>query len=598
VRLVLIAKTYFMKKFLLISILFSSALFAQNKIDRDHFINLLNAKKYGQVFSEALDIRQNKVYGKCAVIDYFIGKSLCLDNFPEKGKEWLESILQHYALSVSNRKFIEHETQNCQSVAFNVSQPLDIFTVPLPSAGVSGSMKGGVHYDCNSENRKMQFDSSFSEDQFESRLFGLDQQLAAVSKIRSFLTDEYEVNSRDRYILVSLKSQNITRSQVLDITVSLERAYAFYVKYFNLRPPDKIITVYLLPDEISLYKTARLVHGALLPGEVYGYSLLTDLSLLGIATPEALGTLYHELFHLIVRTDLGDIPAWLDEGLASLYSVSYWKNDTLFGNKNTWRIDQLQKKYLSATAQVVPMLVKLFSYNWQQFNGGEDVNLCQASINYALANHLMIYFQEKNALEQILNAYKKRKDPGGKNSSTAPTDTEVLKTTLGYSIDSLQSKFTQWFTNNYHFNMYLPGGGIPASQVELGVSSGINYYKNAARQMLDDLQKRSIPQEVKLEEFKKRFATIEGSYAKVERKLQREWGKWRKQHATKDDVRVGQQQMQQNAAPRAISVPPSGKTRKKMDAYQRAMDKEEARMKQLYLELKQVADKYIGQTAD
>jgi hypothetical protein len=459
---------------------------------------------------------------------------------------------------------------------------------------VFGTLKSGKRYDCNSKDRKIAFNNNFSEEDLESRLFELDQKDQAVAKIKSLLTDVYEVNARDRYVLVSLRSEKITEAQVLDITASLEKAYNFYVSYFKLRAPDKIITVYLAPDSAGLNKTAKLVHGATLPKEVYGYSLLTDLSLLGIAEPGYLGTLYHELFHLVVRTDLGDIPAWLDEGLASLYSTSHWSNDSLLGDKDTWRKEQLQKTYLSLTKQAVPSLTQLFSYNWQQFNGGEDINLCQASVNYALSNFLMILFQEQNKLQYIVDVYKNRRDPGGKDSPAAPGNIEILESALGYSIDSLQAQFTRWFISNYHFNLYLPGGDRPPGADELTDESPISDYKNSIRQMLDDLKKKKVPAEAGIAGFEKRLATIYNSYTAIDKKATTELESWNKRNRVEVKSNNEQRGGVRQVPPKQYTYPePTGETKKRLNNYKIAMDKERAKMKQLYIDVQGAVAKYL-----
>ncbi|RYZ28054.1 MAG: hypothetical protein EOO10_10795 [Chitinophagaceae bacterium] len=582
-----------MKCLLFACVFLSASVVAQNKINRDYFINLLKEKKYGRVFDEASQLRQDKAYGKCAIIDYFIAKSLCLDNYPDKGREWLNYILQHYALSSSNRQFIRGEMQNCESVVVRTSLQ-EINPIPLPSAGVSGTMKGGVRYDCNSENRQIKFNDAFSE-QFEERIFGIDQKTEAVAKLKQIVNDSYDVNVRDRFVLVTLKSQGISNEDVLSITNSLEKAYRFYTKYFNLRLPDKLITVYLLPDEKTLASTATLVHGASLPPEIYGYSLLSDLSLLGIATKNAIGTLYHELFHLVVRTDLGDIPAWLDEGLASLYSVSYWQNDTLYGNKHIWRIDQLDQRYLLSTAQTVPSFAQLFSYNWEQFNGGEEINLCQASVNYSLSNHLLIFLQDQNKLQALMQAFKNRKDPGGKEAAAAPTDLAIIQATLGLSADSLQAEFDKWFTQNYQFGIYAPKVASVSRPGNLTETSSYSDYKSTVRRMLDGLKEMGIPEKKELAAFEKRFAAIEAAYKKHDDKLQVEQEKWRKKSMPNINAPIMNQVHQvQQMAPSEV---PDEAANRAMHGYFEAMEKERKKMVKLHGEVKQLADKYKRQTA-
>src|SRR5262249_12380611 len=158
-----------------------------------------------------------------------------------------------------------------------------------------------------------------------------------------------------------------------------------------------------------------------------------------------------ELFHLIIRTDAGDIPAWLDEGLASLYSVYRWNGDTLRGSESTWRIGQLRPDYVSATDTKLPLLKELLNFNWEEYNGGEDINLCNASINYALSNHFMIFLQEKRLLQSLVAAFKSRKSPGSKTDAVAKNNAEILEQVYGSPIDLIQADFEKWFNQKFQF---------------------------------------------------------------------------------------------------------------------------------------------------
>ena len=69
-----------------------------------------------------------------------------------------------------------------------------------------------------------------------------------------------------------------------------------------------------MPDRNSLRQIARTLHGIRLPEEAIGYTFRNDMSVSGlIQSPRRTGTLAHELFHLLVRNDFGDVPPWLDE---------------------------------------------------------------------------------------------------------------------------------------------------------------------------------------------------------------------------------------------------------------------------------------------
>lgn len=429
---------------------------AQNKVNRQYFINLLNNGEYDKVFDSALKLRK-QVYGKNAVIDYFIAKCLCLDGHKEKSTYCFNSIIKNHKLSGPRKAFIQQEISTCNAPPAESEENLAtspdfsyINNVSLPEASVGGKM--GKVYDCYSGSQTINLGTMVSLDELESRLFAINQKHAAFQKVSSIVNSNYKIDTSGRYVFVTLKKYPL--DSVNYAATKLEDAYRFFVKYYGLRAPDKLITVYILPNQTSLRKVAQLVHGIKLPDPNIGYSNLSDLSLLGLGDAKHLGTLYHELFHLIIRTDLGDIPAFLDEGLASLYSVSKWNGDQLIGHNRPWRLEELREaKSAQDRLLQIPPLEKLINYSWDEFDGQETKNVCQVAVNYALSNFLMIYLQEKNLLQKMVTAFKER--------PFVPTDFGELKTNLEIfnevvkdSIKNFTIKFDAWFKTHYQFNLY------------------------------------------------------------------------------------------------------------------------------------------------
>ena len=291
-----------------------------------------------------------------------------------------------------------------------------------------------------------------SLDELESRLFSVNQKKVAVQKMQRIVNNNYKVDTGGRYVFVTLK--NFPLDSVSNAAARLEQAYQFYVAYYGLRPPDKLLTVYILPDQNALRQTAQLVHGIQLPEPNIGYSNLSDLSLLGLGDAAHLGTMYHELFHLIIRTDLGDIPAFLDEGLASLYSVSRWENKKLIGDHRPWRFDELKEaRYATDGFLKIPGLEKLINYSWAEFDGQETKNVCQVAVNYALSNFVMIYLQEKNLLQQMVSAFKNR--PFVLPDTTkARSNLRLFEEVVKDSIKNFSLKFDTWFKQQYNFYLY------------------------------------------------------------------------------------------------------------------------------------------------
>jgi len=430
--------------------------FAQKKVNRQYFINLLNAGEYDKVFDTAIKLRK-QVYGKNAVIDYFIAKSLCLDGHKDKSTYCFNCIIKNFKLSGSKKDFIQQEINTCNAPPDADEETLAtspdfsyINNVKLPEASVGGKM--GRVYDCFSGNQTINLSSMVSLDELESRLFPINRKKNAIQKMKSILNANYKIDTSGRYVFVTLK--NFPLDSVSYAAARLEEAYRFFVSYYGLRAPDKLITVYILRDQQALRQTAQLVHGIQLPDPNIGYSNLSDLSLLGLGDAKQLGTLYHELFHLIIRTDLGDIPAFLDEGLASLYSVSRWENKNLIGDHRPWRLDELKEaRFATDKLLQIPPLDKLVNYSWDEFDGQETKNVCQVAVNYALSNFVMIYLQEKNLLNQMVTAFKNRPFVPADNAKPK-SNLQIFEEVVKDSIKNFTTKFDLWFKGQYNFDLY------------------------------------------------------------------------------------------------------------------------------------------------
>lgn len=433
---------------LFISTLLIGNVIAQKKIDKVHFINLLNAGKYDQVFKEAMVIRKQP-YGKNTTVDYLIAKSLCMKGYISQAQTWFNYIEKHYSLSVAQRNFIKQEKSSCSNTPASAIQNVTyINSAPLPTTLVRG--KGGFTVDCYSTDRGS-VDKMKSEKELEERLFDLNHKIDAVAKLRSFLSTEFTIDTSGRFIIISYKSP-ITSNDVQKVTQRLEDTYQFYLRNYSLKESDKLFTVYLVPDRAILKQTAALIHGITLPSNSIGYSSLTDLALLGIANPNSVGTLFHELFHLTCRTDVGDIPPWLDEGMACLYSVYEHRNGKLYGSNKTWRSNHFKTlSRLSSTK--VPHLQELINMKWDEFEGGEYKNACAASVNYAYSNLFLLYLQDLNALPGLVTAYKNRLNTKTDSLDTGLDNISLLESTLKKSMTAISNEFYTWMKAVHSIDM-------------------------------------------------------------------------------------------------------------------------------------------------
>lgn len=194
--------------------------------------------------------------------------------------------------------------------------------------------------------------------------------------------------------------------------------------YFDALPRD-IVEVWLLGDDASYRAHARAVFGEE-PDTPYGYftpkhqALIMNISTGG-------GTLVHELVHPFIDSDFPECPAWLNEGLASLYEQCSDHEGRIWGLTN-WRLHGLQQ---TIEAGRLPSFGSLLSTTRDQFYG-ED----QGS-NYAQARYLCLYLQEAGQLRDFYRSF--RHDVGHD-----PTGLATLRGYVGQDMTAFQRHWEQW----------------------------------------------------------------------------------------------------------------------------------------------------------
>jgi hypothetical protein len=434
---------------------------AQVTVPEAKFAQLFKEGKYDEVYQEALQLR-GQPYGRNALVDYFIAKSLCLKGDQDAAIRAYFQIKRNYSLSPKQKKFLQVEFSSCEPEVTNGSEPIlapsnfnYLNSLQLPVASVAGKL--GMVFNCYAPLVYSHFDSLMTSDMLKSRLFAIDQKALAAKSIQTMLGRTYTVDTAGRFLVVTLNRQNVNSSQVRTITTQLEKALVFYSTNFDLRLPDKLITVYLMPDNKELAMIAKKVHHLDFPANQLGYSCVGDMSLVGISDETHLGTLYHELFHILIRNDIGNIPAWLDEGLASLYTVSHWQGDQLVGNSKPWRWIELENAAQSADpAMQIPPLKQLINYSWDEFNGYEDslFNMCKSAVNYSYMNFLMIYLQQKGQLKQLVREFKNKANYGLDTLAIGGGDAPLVESALGIGLDTLAIQYERWLASAQQITIY------------------------------------------------------------------------------------------------------------------------------------------------
>src|SRR5262249_12414554 len=115
------------------------------------------------------------------------------------------------------------------------------------------------------------------------------------------------------------------------------------------------------------------------------------------------GTLVHEIVHPYVHANFPDAPAWLNEGLASLYEYPDERAGAIVGRPN-WRLAGLKS---AIRADKVPA--------FRDMTTTTDDEFYDSRTGYAQARYLLYYLQEKGLLVSYYKRFyaAREKDPTG-----------------------------------------------------------------------------------------------------------------------------------------------------------------------------------------
>jgi hypothetical protein len=194
--------------------------------------------------------------------------------------------------------------------------------------------------------------------------------------------------------------------------------------YFE-SPPLDIVEVWLLGDDESYRAHAWSVFGDH-PDTPYGYFTPEHHAIvMNIATGG--GTLVHELVHPFIESDFPECPAWLNEGLASLYEQCSDVEGHIWGLTN-WRLAGLQE---AIEAGRLPAFPTLLSTTRDQFY--ED----DRGSNYAQARYLCLHLQEEGLLRAFYRDFRRE-------VAHDPTGLATLRAHVGEDLAGFQRRWERW----------------------------------------------------------------------------------------------------------------------------------------------------------
>lgn len=404
----------------------------------DELIAIWRIPDYPGVMPPLTEYRKGP-YGRNVQVDYMIATSLCrISGGEELGQKYFQRIMAAYELSRENRQQIEREYDRCVvASSATIEQPVLVaFSIGHSDVGV----RGKTFYWLDQKNGPLGGDPiktkrEIPAKELKSRRFPQGEQAAAVSKVRKIAGSGFDVIATEHFIIASSSGQS--KGELEAIGRHLDQAMKFFHMEFGMPLPEYLVTIYLAPNPHEFVQLAERVHGLEIVRQSIGYSFRDDYSIAGVVKGAHTGTLKHELFHLMARNHFGDIPPWLDEGMAALYEVSRRDGDRIEGLQN-WRGDVLRRFW-----EMRPTLEQLVQMDWRTFDG-EGARREQQAANHATARYLALYLQQRGELAKVYKAFQQQRveDLTG---DPAEDSAGLLRNTLERPLSVVDAGFVSWF---------------------------------------------------------------------------------------------------------------------------------------------------------
>jgi hypothetical protein len=161
--------------------------------------------------------------------------------------------------------------------------------------------------------------------------------------------------------------------------------------------PRAEITLCLLGDD-ARYRQLAAAFGTPIPSDwgFYRPDQRTAIANTGVSV----GNLRHELAHPLVGDDFPTIPAWLNEGIGSLYGTARWNTDR-FEFLVNYRLRDLQR---ALAANTLPTIAELAGADWEAVHGD------RAMVYYAMSRYVLLYVDRQGKLGQLYAALRAAPD--------------------------------------------------------------------------------------------------------------------------------------------------------------------------------------------
>lgn len=236
-----------------------------------------------------------------------------------------------------------------------------------------------------------------------------------VMTLRESLPEGFTLAWEKPFLVIGNEAPEKVRSRGRDV---VRWSRDLLLKDFFERAPRHLEEVWVFKDAPTYVKYSRALF-ATNPSTPYGFYLSSRNAMVMNIKP-GYGTLTHELVHPFMHENWPDGPAWLNEGLGSLFEQPAERAGHFIGNVN-WRLPTLQAAIADRSAPKLSALIRLSDDAFYDDDSG---------VHYAMARYLCYWLQERGQLVGFVQLALKRRDA-----------VAALRETLGGEPDDFQKEW-------------------------------------------------------------------------------------------------------------------------------------------------------------
>jgi hypothetical protein len=405
------------------------------------------------VVSSLLEYRLQAPDGRRWEVAFMLASSLCRAGRNSLGEPLFRAMLRDYETSLRQAGVTELVRSAADACDHNggagvaLSGGVSPTAIITTSVGVTTSSKL-YYWMCQKQVRTgaSVVMTPLTDSEISRRLYALGDTARAMSSLRRRFTGVASPGTFASSHFVIASASGHGARQLGDIASTLERAVVALHDEYGLPAPDTLISVYLVPDAAALRTLATTLHHVTADPGAIGYSVPNDQSIVAVIPGAEIGTLLHELTHLLVKRDFADAPPWLDEGFAALHEVSHWEGNRLVGDPN-WRGDLLRELGYPNRPYT---LTTLLTMHGDDFNAYQSGDFERAPVNHAFARYFVLQLQQTGRLESVYRALRKQ---DALSDAIMRSDTIMLgdarrranlEQALGASFADITASFAAW----------------------------------------------------------------------------------------------------------------------------------------------------------